>query len=79
MDKDRRANQILHWVPERRKSRGRSRKNWTETVKNELRGLELGSIMGEGGGAGDRQSRVEKTSFPMCRYAQDGLRSNSKV
>ena len=37
----RRANQILHWVPERRKRTGRQLKNWTETVKNDLRGLEI--------------------------------------
>jgi len=41
MDKDRRANQVLHWVPEGSKRRERPRKNWTETVKNDLRGLEL--------------------------------------
>jgi len=29
--------------------------------------------MGEGGGAGDGQSRV-KTSCSMCRYTQDELR-----
>src|SRR6218665_1780371 len=41
MDKDRRANQILHWFPEGRKRRGRPQKNWTDTVKNDLRGLEI--------------------------------------
>src|SRR6218665_2079456 len=41
IDKGRRANQVLHWVPEGRKRRGRLRKNWTETVKNDLRGLEI--------------------------------------
>jgi len=40
-EKDRRANQILHWFPEGRKRRGRPRKNWTDTVKNDLRGLEI--------------------------------------
>ena len=40
-DKDRRANQVLRWVPEGRKRRGRPRKIWTETVKNDLRGLEI--------------------------------------
>jgi len=30
--------------------------------------------MGEGGGAGDGQSRMEKMRCPMCRHAQDGLR-----
>src|SRR6218665_4009391 len=62
MDKDRRANQILHWFPEGRKRRGRPRKNWTDTVKNDLR---PGNIMGEGGGAGNGQSRVEKMRLPM--------------
>jgi len=41
MDKDRRANQILHWVPEGRKRRGRLQKNWTETVKSNLECLEI--------------------------------------
>src|SRR6218665_960495 len=41
IDKGRRANQVLHWVPEGIKRRGRPRKNWTETVKNDLRGLEI--------------------------------------
>ena len=41
MDKDRRANQSLHWVPEGRKRKGRPRKDWTETVKSDLRGLEI--------------------------------------
>ena len=31
--------------------------------------------MGEGGGAGDGQSEVEKMRCSMCRHAQDGLRS----
>lgn len=51
MDNDRRAYQILHWVPEGRKRRGTPGKNWTETVKNDLRGLNI--IMGEGGEASD--------------------------
>jgi len=41
IDKDRRANQILHWVPEVRKRRRIPWKNWTETVKNNLRCLEI--------------------------------------
>jgi len=41
MGKDRRANQILHWVLEGRKRRGKPWKNWTETVKNNLSGLEI--------------------------------------
>ena len=41
MDKNRRANQILHWVAEGIKRRGRLWKNWTETVKNDLRDLEI--------------------------------------
>src|SRR6218665_2681763 len=36
LDKDRRANQMLHWVLEGRKRRGRPWKNWTETIKNNL-------------------------------------------
>src|SRR6218665_1559346 len=36
LDKDRRANQALHWVPEGRKRKERVRKNWTETIKNDL-------------------------------------------
>jgi len=41
MEKDRRANRVLHWVSEGRKKRGKSRKNWTETVNNDFRGLEI--------------------------------------
>jgi len=41
MDKDRRANQVLHWVPEGRKRIGRPWKNWTETIKSDLRCLEI--------------------------------------
>jgi len=41
MGKDRRTDQILHWVHEGRKRRGRLWKNWTETVKYDLRGLEI--------------------------------------
>ena len=41
MDKYRRPNRILHWLPEGRKRRGRPQKNWTETVKNDFRGLEI--------------------------------------
>jgi len=35
--------QILasHWVAEGRKRRGRTREKWTETAKNDLRGLEI--------------------------------------
>ena len=32
-----------------------------------------GNAMGEGGGAGNGQSRVEKVRCPMCRNAQNGL------
>ena len=76
-DKDRRANQVLHRVPDGRKSRKRRRKNWTETVKNDLRGLDISwERAEEGRGAGDGQSRVEKMCCPMCRHTQDaqGLR-----
>jgi len=41
MGKERRTNQILLWVPEGRKRRGRPRKNWTGTVKSYLGGLEI--------------------------------------
>ena len=75
MDKDRRANQALHWVPEGRKRKGRPRKNWTETGKSDLRVERPGNFMGEGGGAGKEQSRVEKMRCPMYRNVQDGLRS----
>ena len=57
MNKDRRANQVLHWVHEGRQRRGRPPKNGAETVKNDER---PGNIMGEGGGAGDGQNRVKK-------------------
>src|SRR6218665_3000989 len=42
MKKDGRANQILHWVPEGRKRRGRPLKNWTKTIKNDLKYQERG-------------------------------------
>jgi len=35
MNKDKRAKEVLHWVPEGRKRRGRPRKNWIETAKND--------------------------------------------
>jgi len=41
MGKDRRANQVFQLIPEGRKRRGRPRKNWTETFKNDLRDLEI--------------------------------------
>src|SRR6218665_473497 len=47
MDKDRRVNQILHWVPEGRMRRGRPRKNRAEAIKNDLRGLEISSERAE--------------------------------
>jgi len=41
MEKDRRDKEVLYWVPERRKRNVRPRKNWTETVKSDLKGLEI--------------------------------------
>ena len=41
MDKDRRAKHALHWVPEGRKRKGRPRNSWTESVKSDLKGLEI--------------------------------------
>jgi len=35
--------------------------------------------MGEGGGAGNGQNRVDKVRCPMCRHALDGLRSKVKL
>src|SRR6218665_2991077 len=62
MGKNRRANQILHRVPERRKRRGRPRKNWAETVKN-LRGLKISWEKAEGLAM---DSQVENMHYPMC-------------
>ena len=64
MDKDRRANQVLHWVPEGKKRRARPRKNWTETVKNDLRGLEISWER-------VKELAMEKMRCPMCRNAQE--------
>ena len=41
IDKSRRAKQILLGIHEERQKGGRPRKNWTETFKNDLRGLEI--------------------------------------
>ena len=41
MDKDRRIKQVFHWIPEGRKRRGIPRNNWTESVKSDLRDLEI--------------------------------------
>jgi len=38
-----------------------------------------GNILGEGGGACNGQSRVEKMCCPMYRNAQDGLRSKANL
>src|SRR6218665_1037726 len=35
--------------------------------------------MGEGGGAGNGQSQVEKMRCPMYSHAQDGLRQGSSI
>src|SRR6218665_1857033 len=78
MDKGRRANQALHWVPEGRQRKGRLRKKWTETVKSDLSRLEI-IMMAEGGGAGNGQSRVEKMRCPMYINVQDGLRYKVRI
>ena len=73
MDKDRRANQVLRWVPEGRKIAVELDIDHQERLERP------GNIMGEGGGAGNGQSRVEKIRCPMCRNAQDGLRSKVRM
>src|SRR6218665_1012116 len=78
MDKDRRANQVLHWVSqEGRKRRGRPRKISKETVKNYLRGLNISWERAEELGNG--QSRVDQMRCPMYRHAQDRLRSKEEL
>src|SRR6218665_2295605 len=41
MNKNRRAKQVMNWSPGGKKRRGRPRKNWPETIREDLRGLEL--------------------------------------
>src|SRR5688572_26437460 len=40
MNSDRRANQVINWAPEGKRGRGRPRKNWMGTVREDLRCLE---------------------------------------
>jgi hypothetical protein len=41
MEQERRAKQATIWTPEGRRGRGRPRKNWMETVREDLQGLEM--------------------------------------
>src|SRR6218665_3943126 len=73
MNKDRRANQILHWFPEGRKRRGRPRKNYTDTVKNDLRGLEISLERAE-------ELAMDRVERRRCvADLQDGLRSKVRI
>ena len=38
---NRRAKQVLNWTPGRKRGRRRPRKNWPETIREDLRILEL--------------------------------------
>src|ERR1700733_6860148 len=41
MDGERRAIQAMKWTPEGKRGRGRPRKNWAETIREDLRPMEL--------------------------------------
>ena len=41
MNVNRKAKQVMSWTPGRKRGRGRPRKNWPETIHEDLRGLEL--------------------------------------
>src|SRR6218665_4166817 len=41
MNKNRRAKQVINWTPGGKRGRGRWRENWTETIRENLRELEL--------------------------------------
>jgi len=41
VDMNRKAKQVLNWTPGRKMGRGRPRTNWPETIREDLRGLEL--------------------------------------
>src|SRR6218665_4000318 len=41
MNMNRKAKQVLNWTPWRKRGRGRPRKNWPETIRENLRILEL--------------------------------------
>jgi len=41
MNMSRKAKQVLNWTPGRKRGRGRLRKNWPETIYEDLRILEL--------------------------------------
>jgi len=41
MNSDRRANQVMNWTPEGKRGRGRPRKNWMGTVREDLKCLEM--------------------------------------
>jgi len=41
MSDDRRAKQVINWVPGGKRGRGKPRKNWPETIREDLKGLNL--------------------------------------
>ena len=41
MNENRRAKQVINWTPGAKRGRGRPMKNWPETIREDLRGLEL--------------------------------------
>ena len=41
MGQERRAKQATIWTPEGKRGRGRPRKNWMETIREDLQGLEM--------------------------------------
>src|SRR6218665_3530263 len=41
MNKNRKDKQVMNWTPWQNRGRGRPRKNWPETIREDLRGLKL--------------------------------------
>lgn len=68
MDKYRSSKQIF-WIPEGTMRRGRARRNWSETIRDDLKCL--GMLWDETGGL---EMDRDKLSCPMCIPAQEGLK-----
>ena len=73
MGDDRRAKQVIKWVPEGKMGRLRPRKNWPETTREDLKGLHL-TQKDALNAARDRYG-WRKMHCPTCSFAWEGLRS----
>src|SRR6218665_526704 len=73
MDMNRKAKQVMNWTSGRKRGRGRPRKNWPETIRKDLRGLEL--TWEDALDAADRDGRRKR----IARCAVQGLRHVHKV